>query len=192
MITRTFGKSLIIQVRGFNEAKNWIDRCVRDGIVKCGGGNCWHAATHVFWQDRAEWYPLCEDHREYGQQWTGSTGWNPSSFSLAVLPDKIDAWMEALEPQYRKYMRVEDYDATNWYGLMSDDYFAKHHYIIGDEKTGGWRASVHSLKAGGYCYELERVRGTIYTRWIDSFGFFGDFPTVEACLADARERQAKL
>lgn len=192
MITRVQGKSLTIQVRGFNEAKQWIDRCVRDGIVKCGGGSCWHAATHTFWQDCAEWYPLCEDHRDYGQQWTGSTGWNPSSFSLPVLSDKIDTWLNTLEPQYRKFMRVEDYDATDWYSLMTDDDLPEHHYITGNEQVGGWRASISKLKAGGFCYELEHVTGSPRARYFNSCGFFGDFPTVEACLADARERQAAL
>ncbi len=189
MITKILGKSLVIQVRGFNDAKLWIDRCVRAGIVKCAGGNCWNAATHTFWQDRAEWYCLCESHREHGQQWTGSTHWNPSSFSLAVLPDKIDAWLSQLEPQYRKFFSIEDYDATDWYSLMSDDYFAKHHYITGDDKIGGWRASVYSLRDGGFCYELEHVGGTPRMRMMTSYGFFGDFDTVEACLADAREQR---
>jgi len=192
LITRVQGKSLIIQVRGFNEAKRWIDRCVSDGIVKCTGGNCWHAATHTFWQDRAEFYHLCESHRDYGPQWTGSTGWNPSSFSLPVLPDKIDVWLNALEPQYRKYMSLEDYDATDWYSLMTDDDFPQHLYFIGDERTGGWRASISNLKAGGYCYELERVMSRPGFSAFYSEGFFGDFPTVEACLTDARDRQAKL
>lgn len=191
MITKTPGKSITIQVHGFNDARAWISRCVSAGIVKCTGGNCWNAATHTFWQDQAEFYHLCEQHREHGQQWTGSTRWNPSEFSLAVLPDKVDAWLSSLDPDLRQKVTLEDYDATNWYALLSKD-AAQIHYFIGNDAQGGWRAYVRPLKVGGFCYELEHCFGPFNFRTITGFGFFGDFPTVEACLADAREQKAKL
>jgi hypothetical protein len=189
MIDKTLGKQLIILVRGFHDAQMWINRCTDARIVKCAGGDCWHAATHVFWQDRAEWYPLCDDHRDYGQQWSGSTRWEPSEFSLAVLPDKIDAWLTTQGNELELgILRVEDYDATNWYALMNDD-LPESHYFIGDDERGGWRAYVHRLKAGGYCYELEHVFGSFNFRVCTGYGHFGDFETVEACIADAREQQ---
>lgn len=191
MITKTLGKSLIIQVRGFSDAQRWIRRCLDAGILKCTGGNCWHAATHVFWQDQAEWYPLCDEHHEIGRQWSGSTRWNPSSFSLAVLPDKVDEWLTSLDPDYCKFVTLEEYDATNWYALLSKD-AAQIHYFIGNDEQGGWRAYIRPLKAGGFCYELEHCFGPFNFRTITGYGFFGDFPTVEACIADAREQQAKL
>lgn len=111
------GMELVIEVRGFADAKLWIDRALVGGVLRCLSPNrtglCEQAALSVFWQDQAEWYPCCDAHREYGEQWSGSTRWNPYEMSLLVIPEKAGAWMEELAPEYReKIIKVEEYERS--------------------------------------------------------------------------------
>src|SRR5688572_194565 len=115
---RKIGYQAIIKVNGFNDARNWIRRLIREGIVKCG--QCDKAATHVFWQDQAEWYCRCDDHPEIGDQWTGSTRWNPTSFGINVIREAANTFLETLEPSEAKRIRIRPYDATDYYALMDD------------------------------------------------------------------------
>lgn len=62
-MNKVIGHEVIVRVNGFHDAKRWIYQLIGAGIVKCG--QCANAATHVFWQDQAEWYCRCDTHREY-------------------------------------------------------------------------------------------------------------------------------
>jgi len=152
-MNKTIGYELIIEVNGFSDARGWINRLVRAGVAKCT--LCANAATHVSWTDQAEWYPHCEDHRDDGEQWTGSTRWNPSSFGINVLKDAARAWFDTLEPFERHKIRFSEYDATDYYSLMTDT--ETRHYLIGSPDE--WHkvfADVTLLTTGEYVYQVCR------------------------------------
>lgn len=109
------GWELIVRnVNGFGHARMIIHDLVRAGIVRCLSPHredlCDNPATSVLWQDQAEWYPCCDQHADYGEQWTGSTHWNPSAFAILVIPDKCREWLKALKPEDRKQYKVRKYE----------------------------------------------------------------------------------
>ena len=170
------GKRISVKVHGFQEAKRRIYELIKAGVVKCHGGNCDQEATHVFWQDRAEWYPLCEEHREYGQMWTGHTDWNPRSFSVNALPAKVDAWYSVLSPDEKKIISVNEYDATDYYSMLVNPMWKPVDtiYISGDDNSPNRiYVDLHELNNGKIAYKLNRVFGN--HSYIGSFvGMFDD------------------
>lgn len=91
----------------FHAKAAFLTACVRDDLCQCD--SCDNRATHIFWQDEAEYYYLCEDHRTHEQQWTGSTR-GSSSFAFATtLPfEKAVSYIAKLPRNTRQYVHVEE------------------------------------------------------------------------------------
>lgn len=149
---KVIGVKVVIQVNGFQDAKQWIYRLVDAGVARCA--ECDSPATGVFWNDQAEWYCLCDNHMEYGRQWTGSTRWNPRSFSKIVIPDKAREWIETLSDSDKKRVWFVKFDATDYDALLPEDWWDKKQKITitGDEKSGIY-IDVHQLTNGLYAYQ---------------------------------------
>jgi len=94
------GLTLIVSINDFNVMRAFMNRAMMAGIVRCVAPGradlCDSAATHYFWQDAAEWYPCCDEHRESGPQWTGSTRFSPHDLEISVIRDLAEAWIESL------------------------------------------------------------------------------------------------
>jgi len=186
------GYRLVIEVDGFHDAKNWIYRCVRAGIVKCS--QCQQPAVRVWWNDAAEWYPECPEHHQYGDMWTGSTRWNPSSFSLNVLKDPAKAWLETLPEEDRANLRLHVYDATDYYALMVEDWDTHtEHYFTGSASEWGWRlyATITPLTNGEYVYELHRDYMHEAGGHMHAYGIRGAWATESEALAAAQDEARK-
>jgi len=187
MTTKTIGYELIVRsVNGFHHAKAIIYNLIREGIVKCG--QCDQSATHVFWQDQAEWYCRCDAHREHGQMWTGHTRWNPSSFGLNVIPEKARAWLEANYPDVPEY-RLSEYDATDYYKLMPDDYKPSERVWFKGSPDEWFKlyTDLYALKDGSFAYTVTRewthgASGTSYQGALT-----GGFDTRDAAIEAARK-----
>lgn len=155
---KTIGYELIVsEVNGFSDARHWMARVIRAEAAKCG--RCSAPATHIFFQDQAEFYIRCEAHREHGEQWTGSTRWRPDSFSMNVIPGPaLEAWLAALPPEARALVSVQEYDATDYYALMDEDMTRHRHYLVGDESQVGYvvYADVYPLTNGAYAYQIHK------------------------------------
>jgi hypothetical protein len=183
---KNIGYQVIIDpVHGFSDAKMWIYRMIRAGIVKCG--QCDQAATNIFWQDAAEWYCRCEDHREQGDMWTGSTRWNPSSFGINVIQAEALGWLETLEADEREKVTLEQFDATNYWSLIERDESICH-YLKGSAEEDGAKlyVNIYPLKTGEYAYTISSAwlhggSGTCYTGAIT-----GAWPTESEALEAAR------
>lgn len=179
---KTLGYNLIVTgVEGFNDARAQISRLIKAGVVKCG--QCDKAATHVFWQDQAEWYCRCDQHPEGGPQWTGSTRWNPNSFGISVLKDQVRGWLKTLSPDERKRFGLRQFDATNYWDLMTDT--ETRHTLTGSAEEGVRVSVVITLLTNGeYVYQISRAWGrSCYTDAV-----VGAWPTeaeaLEAANAD--------
>lgn len=177
------------KVRGYEDARGWIYRLISDGIVKCGQCDC--PATHVFWQDQSEFYIRCNEHREEGRQWTGSTRWNPTSFSISVLKDRAEAWLNQLAFDERKLFRLDGYDATDYYALLPDDMPYTRHYLVGSEDTTGYivYVDVHLLTNGEYAYQITKGHQAPSGGRFHSYGFEGAWPSEAEALKAAQEKQ---
>jgi hypothetical protein len=183
---KKIGYELIVRnVRGFDDARSKMHDLIREGIVKCG--QCDQAATSIFFQDQAEFYIRCPSHPEHGPQWTGSTRWNPSSFSVNVLKDKAEEWLSNLSFDDRKRYKLESYDATDYYDLIEDGKQASRHYLKGSDHESGMKIYAHiwPLTSGEYAYEISREWPR--SKW--TYGIVGAWPTetdaLEAAKADA-------
>lgn len=189
---KKIGHRAIIEVDGFHDAKGWIYRLIREGVVKCG--QCDEPATNVFWQDRAEWYCRCEAHREYGDQWTGSTRWNPSSFGLNVLKDAARAWHRTLPEGERANVKIIAFDATDYYALMTKGIDRIRRYLVGSEDVDGHKvyADVYPLTNGEYAYEITGGHLHSHGGFSYSYGVKGAWKTeaiaFEAARFEARKR----
>jgi hypothetical protein len=177
-------QAVIAPVRGFSDARMWINRMIREGVVKCG--QCDQPATHVFWQDQAEWYCRCDAHPEVGEQWTGSTRWKPSNFGINVLQEAAQAWIATLEPYEREMVTLEAYDGTDYYSLMTDT--ETRHYLVGSPDA--WHkiyADITLLKNGEYVYQIAKEWGgaNISTTYWDVI--VGAWSTADEALTAARE-----
>lgn len=183
---KKIGYEAIVKVNGFQDARHWIQRMVRAGIVECS--SCAKPATHVYWQDQAEWYPHCEDHRDSGDQWTGSTHWNPVDFGLTVLPEAAKAWHATLSPDEADCVTFEEFDATNYWELIQPNVVPTRHYLEGDENSHfHLSVDIHLLKNGEYAWTAHKQRGnTGY-----GYGFFGAWVTETEALAAATKSLLK-
>lgn len=97
---------LEIKVTGFADARRWMYRLIDLGIVKCD--SCDNPAVAVFWQDKAEWYLQCSEHRDYGQQWTGSTNYFPLPLYLPVIGDVAREWYDTLNPDDKAKVTLDE------------------------------------------------------------------------------------
>lgn len=108
------GMLVSMYCRTFESLQIFVLDFVQSGSVRCLSPSrkkpCDNAATNVFWQDRAEWYPCCGDHLLEGPQWAGSTGFVPHRVELVVIPDKAEEFMNSLDERYRNDIQVEYYD----------------------------------------------------------------------------------
>ena len=189
---KKIGYEIVIEVDGFDDARRWIYRCIDAGIVKCG--QCDNPATHVFWQDRAEWYCRCGNHREYGDQWTGSTRWNPASFGLNVLLDAAKTWYAALPDEDRAKVKRRKYDATDYYAHMVKDWNARtEHYFRGSASEMGYRlyAVVTPLTNGEYVYELHNDHMHAAGGFMRAYGVYGAWSSAEEAVEAARQAAVK-
>lgn len=172
--------------RSFSEKRQIINRLIRDGVVKCTV--CGKPATHVHWQDQEEWYEHCEDHRDYGDQWTGSTrGSYPRWVGVTAVPDRVEAWYAALPDSEKEEFTLGQYDATNYYALMFDDLRSVDHVLKGT-KDRGVTARVYPLTNGEFAFRLDYCN---YSESGSGFGYSeairGSYPTEAAALAAAKE-----
>jgi hypothetical protein len=183
---KTIAHNIIFEVNGFEQARAWIYRAVRAGVVKCG--QCSEPATHVFWQDQAEWYCRCTAHREYGDMWTGSTHWHPHSFGLVVISESAAlAWRDSLPPDEQALITVEQFDATNYYNLLSLDAIGRHvytrHYLRGsaEQKPSEW-VDIYPLTNGEFAYQ----RGAAYGYHVNTYGICGAWASEIEALEAAK------
>lgn len=189
---KTIGYELIVRgVHGFDDARAQMQRLIRDGIVKCG--QCDAPATHIFFQDQAEFYIRCDAHPESGRQWTGSTRWAPSAFSINVLKDKAEAWLETLAFDERNRFKLRSYDATNYYALMFDDDRDIRHYLRDSADEGGGKVyvDIHPLTNGAYAYTLTYAHlsangsGTVYSNAVQGM-WETEAEALEAAKAEVK------
>lgn len=184
---KKIGYEAIIEVDGFRDASRWIYRMIDAGIVECG--QCEQPATHVFWQDQAEFYCRCNQHWEYGEQWTGSTRWNPQSFGMYVRSkEAAEEWRSTLTTDEQGRVKIESFDATNYWSLLDDDRKSTRHYLAGSEDVDGFKAyaDIYLLKNGEYAYEFHKawlhgVNGTVR-----GYGLKGSWASEELALEAAR------
>lgn len=175
--------AVVVRVCGFHDAKRWAYNLIREGMVKCEGGKCDNPATHISWQDQAEWYALCNEHRMSGDMWTGSTRWNPREIRLTVLPSIAHKWYDELDPETKKKVKLEEYDATNYYELLDKGVEPIITTIQGEEDAG-WRVDVQvrALTNGQFVYDITRYRGMT----IHGEAIIGMFVSAEDALLAAR------
>lgn len=149
-----FATKIIIRVSGFHDAKDWMYRILRAGIATCS--SCDQIASRIYWQDQAEWYFECGDHYTPHDMWSGHTRWNPSVFSKRVDPEKARAWIATLEPDERDRIRLQEYDATDWYSwIVEDDWKNPDEVVLRGTPEWGIKVQLHPLKNGQYAYHLE-------------------------------------
>lgn len=172
---------LTIRVRGFHDARQRMYDLVRARLIRCD--QCDHPATHIFWQDQAEFYIRCDEHAEQGTQWTGSTRWNPRQLWLPVLPE-ARAWVAQLSPDVQALMKLEEYDATDYYALLPED----HQPVCvvqlsGHRPTYGLFVKIWLLTNGDFAYERQRRSPGI----THTFALKAPFDSQEAALDAARK-----
>lgn len=189
MMEKKIGYELIVRhVRGFDDARHQMYDLIRAGIVKCGQCDC--AATHIFFQDQAEFYIRCDAHPETGPQWTGSTRWNPSAFSINVLKEKAEEWLSHLSFDDRKRYKLQSYDATDYYDLLTEDYWKNpiRHYLAGAERQEGWQVyvDVMPLKNGEFVYEIHRGFQHAHGSNMYAYAIEGAWRTEAEALAAAK------
>lgn len=174
----------IIQVKGFHDAKNWIYRLVQDGVAKCA--ECEKPAVGVFWNDAAEWYCECAQHRTQGQMWGGHTRWNPRSFSKILVFDKAKAWYDALPPDEKKRVKLIEFDATDWWGLLVDySEPVQIHYFLKKDNFAHF-ARILALKDGRFAYETRREWGGDMVRTSHCDELKAPFDSIELAIEAAR------
>lgn len=184
---KEMGLKIIIKVDGFQDAKQWMYRLVRAGVATCS--SCDKPATHIWWNDAAEWYFECGEHYTDAPMWGGSTRWNPTSFSKRVIPDLVHGWVTSLSAEERKNIWLQEYDATDYYKLLTDDsYKTKQATVLRGSRDFGTSVVVLPLKDGRFAYEIENRAG-------DSFchtdGLYAPFASADEAVADARKRVTK-
>ena len=159
-VKQELGIKAIIKVDGFHDAKQWIYRLVRDRVAKCA--SCDKPATQVFWQDRAEWYCFCGEHYDGGEMWTGSTRWNPSSFSKNLIPDieKVKVWRRSLSEDEQKVVRLKKFDATDYYALLDRSCRPTQELYLWQKDKYTWgKLKLYALTDGRFAYEYDQFIG---------------------------------
>jgi hypothetical protein len=185
-IPRIEATRILIQVDGFGDAKRWMYRLLHAGIATCS--RCEKPATHIFWNDAAEWYFECEEHYDSREQWTGSTRWDPFLLSKRVIPDKAQDWYLTLEPDEQRRIRFQDYDATDWYAWLTEDYWKNEDVeLLAGRPENGTFIQIFPLKNGQFAYELSR-RSVIYGYYQ---GLVAPFDSREAALEAAQKSLAR-
>lgn len=108
------GLALHYRVGSFQEARAFVERCIAAGIARCVSPEreekCDEAATHIYWQDQAEWYPCCDRHAVAGAQWTGSTRWRGRSVEVVVISDLAQPWLSDLPRDEQERITLEAYE----------------------------------------------------------------------------------
>lgn len=187
MPEREIGHELVVcNVNGFHHAKSIIYDLIRARIVKCS--ECDNSATRVMWVDQAEWYPECNAHADHREMWVGFTKWDPSSFSICVLPEPTRAWLKQLPADERKNYMLREYDATDYYALLPFPSHPEQVWFVGSpDVLFKLYAEIHELTDGSFAYEVVRAwthehGGTAYHN-----GLTGGFDTREAAIEAARK-----
>ncbi len=95
------------------QMKAFLYRCLEAGILPCTSPErteqCDAPARSIWWQDGAEWYPCCDAHRPQGEEWTGSTRFQPGWLQLVVIADKAEAWLATLTSEEQGSIELERY-----------------------------------------------------------------------------------
>src|SRR5574341_1925973 len=180
------GLAVKIRVSGFQDAKIWLNSMLHKGVLKCA--SCAKAARSIWWNDQAEWYAQCDDHRDEREQWTGSTRWGSNVLDVAVIPGVAEAWIAWIEqvlPLDREKIKLYNYDRTDWYALLADDYWQNEtrEWLRGGPEFG-WEIIVKPLKDGQFAYDMQQVGPGVTI----CHGLFAPYETVAAAVQDARAR----
>lgn len=182
------GLAFTVPVNGFQDARAQLYTLIQARIVKCTGGHCNNPATHVYWQDQAEWYEHCEDHRDYGPQWTGSTRWRSSALSVAVLPEAAKTWLAGLPEEERQRYQVESYDNRDLYSLLPEWGTRKPeiHRFADDETRPEWytEIEIQTLTTGEFAYEIHLQQG----HHGSYYGLVGTFDSALEALTHAQSQ----
>lgn len=178
------GLKIIIKVNGFAHAKSWMYDLIRAGVATCS--SCDKPATRIWWNDAAEWYFECGEHYTDAPMWSGSTRWNPRSFSKEVIPGLVQNWIASLPEEDQKRIQLKEYDATDYYSMLVDDHYDhKQETIIRGNEDWGTKVVVYPLKDGRFAYDVKQYSpGRCYTE-----GLFAPFDSADAAVADARVRK---
>lgn len=154
-IEQVTATQIVIRVDGFQDARHWMYRIMRAGIATCS--SCDKPATHIYWQDQAEWYFECNDHYTAAPMWSGHTRWSPDEFSKRVIPERAKAWIAQLEPDEQQRVRLEEYNATNWYDwIVDDDWRNPDTVVLRGTIEWGTAARIRPLKNGQFAYQIEQ------------------------------------
>ena len=185
MLTKTIATKIVIKVNGFHDAKDWMYRILRAGITTCS--SCDKTAVRIWWNDAAEWYYECGDHYTDKPMWGGHTRWRPDYFDKRVFPDLARAWVATLPPEEQACIRFREYDATDYYSLLTEDYWKEplEVQLSGDRDDWGWFVRVLPLRTGDYVYELEHKS----PNYSHMYGLVGAFASVDEAIAAAKQNE---
>lgn len=168
------GLGLELFVRSFSEMRAFISLCIREGVARCD--SCDEPAVRTYWQDKAEWYLQCEAHADYRPQWTGSTRFGAHNLFVPTILDraKVEAFVQELDEETRRQVKIEEYDRTNYYALLPEDHkpltdvylpgavvdgetlMEETPYSYQWKQQDGWRLRIWALTDGRFAYDLDR------------------------------------
>lgn len=107
------GLTLRRRVDGFHQMRWFVEKVVHAGIARCVSAErddlCDNPATHVYWQDQAEWYECCDEHAMPYPQWSGSTRWTGNVAAVNVIPDLAFKWLDTLDAEELKLIKLAPY-----------------------------------------------------------------------------------
>ena len=107
------GLRLSIRIKNFADVRYWLSRMTDAEILRCVSPErhelCDEAATGIYYQDEAEFYPSCDLHWPRHPQWSGHTRWRGYRIEVAVIPDKAQEWLASLNEEERKLITAEAY-----------------------------------------------------------------------------------
>lgn len=179
------GRALSTWVGNFQAMKQALHELMAADLVICSA--CEQPATHIDFQDSAEWYAHCADHHYgFGEQWTGSTRFQAHHLWVAVYPEKVEAWLAALGVEERKRWHIEPYDTRDLYALIAEEDWGQDKRVVA--QSGDHRAYVRirPLTNGEYAYEVGYERPSV----AHEYGLTGTFASADDALAHALQSEA--
>lgn len=179
------GRALRTWVGSFQSMKQALRELMAADLVICSA--CDQPAKHIDFQDAAEWFCHCPDHHYgFGEQWTGSTRFQPHLLWVAVFPDRVDAWLAALPDAERAQWKLESYDTRNLYDLMGDDFRSETRTVV---KTDNYECYVdlYPLTTGEFAYTIGQSWGSWMNRRTHEYGLVGTFASEAEAMQHAMQ-----